>query len=122
MFQVSEADYVEHGDEVLICQLATELQAQGKKPYIFNVGGSNSLGTGGYMMAVQEIIDHTSADEKFSHIAMVCYPACIIAEPHFHVVQGVLHSSAVSESYYLRIRVVDALNLFCLPSSAIVDS
>lgn len=68
------------------------------------------------------VTDHTSADEKFSHIAMVCYPACIIAEPHFHVVQGVLHSSAVSESYYLRIRVVDALNLFCLPSSAIVDS
>lgn len=71
LLQVSKADYMEHGSEGLTAKLAAELQEQGKKPYVVPVGGSNSLGTWGYMMAMQEIIDQTPADEKFSHIVMV---------------------------------------------------
>lgn len=80
LLQVSKADYVEHGSEGLTAKLCAELEAQGKKPYVVPVGGSNSLGTWGYMMAMQEIMDQTPADEKFSHIVMVCRPACIIAK------------------------------------------
>lgn len=62
---------MKHGSEGLTAKLAEELRGQGKKPYIVPVGGSNSLGTWGYMMAMQEIIDQTPADTKYSHIVMV---------------------------------------------------
>lgn len=76
--QVSKADYIKHGSEGLTAKLAAELQAQGKKPYIVPVGGSNSLGTWGYMMAMQEIIDQTPEDTKYSHIVMVRHRPCSI--------------------------------------------
>lgn len=61
-----------HGSMGLAERLAAELREQGKKPYIVPVGGSNSLGCWGYMMAMQEIISQTAEDGKFSHIVMVC--------------------------------------------------
>ena len=36
-------------------QLKTELEAKGKRPYVIPVGGSNSLGTWGYLEAIEEI-------------------------------------------------------------------
>lgn len=37
-------------------QLAAELRAAGRRPYVIPVGGSNALGSWGYLEAVQELI------------------------------------------------------------------
>ena len=43
------------GSESLCRQLKTELEAKGKRPYVIPVGGSNPLGTWGYLEAVEEM-------------------------------------------------------------------
>lgn len=70
---MSKAEYVEHGSEALTAKLARDLEAQGRKPYIVPVGGSNALGCWGYMMAMQEIMEQTKEQkDKFTHIVMAC--------------------------------------------------
>ncbi len=41
--------------------LATDLKKEGRKPYVIPVGGSNEIGTLGYIACAQEIIDQTFA-------------------------------------------------------------
>jgi D-cysteine desulfhydrase len=69
--QVSKAEYLQHGSEVLTARLAAQMQAEGKTPYIIPVGGSNSLGCWGYMMALEEIRRQTADTQPFTHIVMV---------------------------------------------------
>ena len=71
--QVSKAEYVEHGSEALTAKLARDLEAQGRKPYVVPVGGSNALGCWGYMMAMEEIMQQSQQQgAKFTHIVMAC--------------------------------------------------
>lgn len=42
-------------------KLASELQAQGRRPYIIPLGGSNSLGAMGYVYAVREFLQQADA-------------------------------------------------------------
>ncbi|HBK84866.1 MAG TPA: D-cysteine desulfhydrase, partial [Firmicutes bacterium] len=42
-------------------KLANELQAQGRRPYIIPLGGSNSLGAMGYVYAVREFLQQADA-------------------------------------------------------------
>ncbi len=42
-------------------KLANELQAQGRRPYIIPLGGSNSLGAMGYVYAVRELLQQADA-------------------------------------------------------------
>ena len=71
--QVTKAEYVKHGSEAMTGKLASDLTAQGRKPYVIPVGGSNSLGCWGYIMAMEEIMQQTAdqADKPFTHIVMV---------------------------------------------------
>ena len=43
------------GSTALLDTLATELKAQGRDPYLIPVGGSNPVGTWGYLEFVQEL-------------------------------------------------------------------
>jgi 1-aminocyclopropane-1-carboxylate deaminase/D-cysteine desulfhydrase-like pyridoxal-dependent ACC family enzyme len=71
---VSKAEYVEHGSEALTAKLADDLRQQGRNPYVVPVGGSNSLGCWGYIMAMEEIIQQTQGQPPFTHILVVRTP------------------------------------------------
>ena len=47
--QCSVAEYGSHGSAKLLDSLEATLTAEGKKPYVIPVGGSNSVGTWGYI-------------------------------------------------------------------------
>lgn len=48
--QVSKADYGKIGSDVLLERQRDKLESKGLKPYCIPVGGSNALGTWGYLM------------------------------------------------------------------------
>ena len=58
-------------------QLEQELTAQGRKPYVIPVGGSDAIGTFGYLAATQEILDQ-AGKEAFTDIINVS-PSLIAA-------------------------------------------
>jgi 1-aminocyclopropane-1-carboxylate deaminase/D-cysteine desulfhydrase-like pyridoxal-dependent ACC family enzyme len=70
-FQVSKAEYLEHGSVALAQNLADQLRSDGLNPYVIPVGGSNALGCWGYMMALQEIVEQWQDKEPFTHICVV---------------------------------------------------
>lgn len=51
-------------------QLERKLRAEGRNPVVIPVGGSNSLGTWGYLEAMAEIEQQVGPD-RFTDIAMV---------------------------------------------------
>ena len=59
------------GSVALGQQLQQQLQKQGLNPTVIPVGGSNSLGTWGYLEAAQEL---ASQKQKFTDIVMVGGP------------------------------------------------
>ncbi|CAI5507873.1 unnamed protein product [Closterium sp. Naga37s-1] len=74
---VTKEEYAKHGSEHLGKVLAERLAAEGRRPYVIPVGGSNALGTWGYMEAVREIEQQLSKGEAggasgFDDIAMAC--------------------------------------------------
>lgn len=73
---VSLDDYVKYGGGFLLNKLAETLTAQGKKPYIIPMGGTNTLGAWGYMEAVDEISKQCASGEglphHFDHIVFGC--------------------------------------------------
>ena len=48
-------EYQRVGSPGLTAALAEQLRAEGKKPYVIPVGGSNALGTWGYIEAIKEL-------------------------------------------------------------------
>ena len=52
---VTKREYALHGGDALGAALAAELEARGKRPYVIPVGGSNALGTWGYLEMVAEL-------------------------------------------------------------------
>ena len=52
---VTKEEYTRTGSEALLQQLSEQLSSQGKKPYTIPVGGSNALGSWGYLEAVREV-------------------------------------------------------------------
>lgn len=53
--------------EACMESLAAQLRQQGRRPYCIGVGGSNSLGSLGYVAAVQELHGQMEAPDMFSH-------------------------------------------------------
>ena len=68
--QVTKEEYVQHGSIPLGQRIVEDLQSAGKKPYFIPVGGSNALGTWGYLNFFQELIDQSS-EAPFTDIVMV---------------------------------------------------
>ena len=60
----------------MIARLAQHLQEQqGRKPYCIPVGGSNAIGTWGYIAAVHELLTQwkeQQEDERIHHIVVAC--------------------------------------------------
>lgn len=72
---VSKEEYAKIGSVALTNVLKEKLISQGRKPYVIPVGGSNSLGTWGYIEAIREIEQqlHMVADSrKFDDIVVAC--------------------------------------------------
>lgn len=73
LLQVTKEEYTSTGSEALSQQLLQQLQAEGRRPYLIPVGGSNSLGTWGYLNATEELLDQSEQlGCKFTDIVMVC--------------------------------------------------
>nr|GME16277.1 putative D-cysteine desulfhydrase 1, mitochondrial [Ipomoea batatas] len=72
---VSKEEYAKVGSVALANILKEKLLHEGRKPYVIPVGGSNSLGTWGYIEAIREIeqhLQHTAFEHKFDGIVVAC--------------------------------------------------
>ncbi|XP_055826923.1 putative D-cysteine desulfhydrase 1, mitochondrial [Solanum dulcamara] len=72
---VSKEDYANIGSEVLTKLLKEKLLNEGRKPYVIPEGGSNSLGTWGYIEAIREVeqqLQHSNSELKFDDIVVAC--------------------------------------------------
>lgn len=68
--QVTKEEYVQHGSVALGMRLVAKLREEGRRPAFVPVGGSNALGTWGYLEFVQELAEQAGQD-KFTDIVMV---------------------------------------------------
>ncbi|XP_039036517.1 bifunctional D-cysteine desulfhydrase/1-aminocyclopropane-1-carboxylate deaminase, mitochondrial-like [Hibiscus syriacus] len=72
---ISKEEYSKIGSVALTNVLKEQLMKEGRKPYVIPVGGSNSLGTWGYIEAVREIEEQLqirSSGVKFDDIVVAC--------------------------------------------------
>ncbi|KAL4364059.1 hypothetical protein GQ457_04G039290 [Hibiscus cannabinus] len=72
---ISKEEYGKIGSVALTNVLKEQLLKQGRRPYVIPVGGSNSLGTWGYIEAVKEIEEQLqirSNGLKFDDIVVAC--------------------------------------------------
>ncbi|KAJ4823447.1 hypothetical protein Tsubulata_051085, partial [Turnera subulata] len=72
---ISKEEYGQIGSVALANALKEKLIKEGRKPYVIPVGGSNSLGTWGYIEAVREIEQQVEASGgrlKFDDIVVAC--------------------------------------------------
>ena len=68
--QVTKEEYVKHGSVHLGNLVVEQLKKEGKNPALIPVGGSNAIGTFGYLEFMRELHDQT-ADAPFTDIVMV---------------------------------------------------
>ncbi|XP_073100646.1 D-cysteine desulfhydrase 1, mitochondrial [Elaeis guineensis] len=72
---ISKEEYAKIGSVTLADLLKKRLLSEGRKPYVIPVGGSNSLGTWGYIEAIREIeqqIQTGSGEIRFDDIVVAC--------------------------------------------------
>ncbi|XP_014503532.1 putative D-cysteine desulfhydrase 1, mitochondrial [Vigna radiata var. radiata] len=72
---ISKEEYSKIGSVTLTNILKEKLIKEGRRPYVIPVGGSNSLGTWGYIEAVREIeqqIQRGADNTKFDDIVVAC--------------------------------------------------
>ncbi|KAG5536004.1 hypothetical protein RHGRI_023706 [Rhododendron griersonianum] len=72
---VSKEEYAKTGSLALTNLLKEKLISEGRKPYVIPVGGSNSLGTWGYIEAVKEIeqqLQTGNGKAEFDDIVVAC--------------------------------------------------
>lgn len=75
IYQVSKQEYQQHGSVALLQYLTTSLISKGLKPYPIVVGGSDALGTWGYLNMIHELEKQIAAGEgpdKIDDIALAC--------------------------------------------------
>uniref|UniRef100_A0A7N2MQR5 Tryptophan synthase beta chain-like PALP domain-containing protein n=1 Tax=Quercus lobata TaxID=97700 RepID=A0A7N2MQR5_QUELO len=72
---ISKEEYAKLGSVTLTNLLKEKLLNEGRRPYVIPVGGSNSLGTWGYIEAIQEIeqqLQIGTSQIKFDDIVVAC--------------------------------------------------
>lgn len=69
---VTREEYGRVGSRALVDAVAEQLRAAGKRPYCIPVGGSNALGSWGYLECVQELVTGSAHLPRFDHIALAC--------------------------------------------------
>ncbi len=70
--KVTKEQYAKVGSKQLGKELEEQLRSQGRKPYVIPVGGSDAIGTFGYLAATQEILDQAGKG-LFTDIINVSY-------------------------------------------------
>eukprot|EP00854_Cymbomonas_tetramitiformis_P007640 gene7640-9101_t len=65
---VTKQEYVALGSEALGQNLLERLRRQGRNPYLIPVGGSNSLGTWGYLQGMEEVSQQLNASLGPGHL------------------------------------------------------
>jgi hypothetical protein len=95
--QITKEEYGRLGSAALGERLALQLRARGKNPYVIPVGGSNALGTWGYLEAVHELQQQQqSSGRAFTDIAMVRLPVCLSVCPSIRQRASVRPSGSAS--------------------------
>ncbi|EXB45121.1 Putative 1-aminocyclopropane-1-carboxylate deaminase [Morus notabilis] len=70
---ISKEEYAKIGSVALTNHLKEKLLNEGRRPYVIPVGGSNSLGTWGYIEAIREVEQQVqTAKENFDDIVVAC--------------------------------------------------
>ncbi|XP_010069481.2 bifunctional D-cysteine desulfhydrase/1-aminocyclopropane-1-carboxylate deaminase, mitochondrial [Eucalyptus grandis] len=72
---ISKEEYAKLGSVTLTEILKEKLLKEGRKPYVVPVGGSNSLGTWGYIEAIREIeqqVHNAGGRIKFDDVVVAC--------------------------------------------------
>ncbi|PKI53444.1 hypothetical protein CRG98_026134 [Punica granatum] len=90
---ISKEEYAKIGSVTLTEILKEKLIKEGRKPYVIPVGGSNSLGTWGYIEAIREIErqQHSgSVKVKFDDIVVHAFSVCDDPDYFYDFVQGLL--------------------------------
>lgn len=120
---VSKEEYVQLGSVALGELLAEKLKAEGRKPYVIPVGGSNSLGTWGYVEFVRELQSQLEGGKvtgvkHFDEIVMACgsggTTAGLALAAHLSNLRTKVHAYAVCDSpeyFYDYVQgLIDGLN------------
>lgn len=69
---VTKREYAMHGSGALLLRHAEQLAAEGRRPYAIPVGGSNALGTWGYVTAVGELVAQLGETPPPANIVVAC--------------------------------------------------
>ncbi|GKY97506.1 hypothetical protein MPSEU_000708800 [Mayamaea pseudoterrestris] len=75
IYTCTAGEYGRLGSMQLLERVAAHLEQQGKRPYKIPVGGSNGLGSWGYIQAVDELVQQWNAIESqpsLDHIVFAC--------------------------------------------------
>lgn len=69
IYSINPIKYIETGSDNLVAELNEKLRMDNFNPYPIPVGGSNTLGSFGYMECIKEILE---LDVSFDHIVFAC--------------------------------------------------
>jgi D-cysteine desulfhydrase len=75
LYTCTPGEYSRLGSKELVARLAKYLELKGKRPYEIPVGGSNGLGSFGYINGVAELLDQWSTLEEsplLDHVVFAC--------------------------------------------------
>lgn len=73
IYTCTPGEYGRVGSDFLVKEVCDHLRSKGKNPYPIPVGGSNAIGTWGYIHAADEILlQLQSLSEPVNHIAFAC--------------------------------------------------
>ncbi|TMW68613.1 hypothetical protein Poli38472_006081 [Pythium oligandrum] len=73
IIQMSRQEYGRYGSQNMIQKTCERLREEGRRPYAIPVGGSNGLGTWGYLSAIDEIQKQLEEEElKITDLAFAC--------------------------------------------------
>lgn len=116
IYQVTKQEYQQHGSVALLRHLTHELSIQGRKPYPIVVGGSDSLGTWGYIQMIQELKEQMSDGQgptELDDIVMACgsggTTAGIALGAHLSGLNAKVHAYGVCDSPAYFYEYIDTL-------------
>ncbi|RLN62201.1 hypothetical protein BBJ29_002348, partial [Phytophthora kernoviae] len=73
IIQMSRQEYGKYGSETMIKRTCDRLREEGRRPYAIPVGGSNGLGTWGYIEAIDEINNQLKVGLDLTGIGLGSY-------------------------------------------------
>uniref|UniRef100_K3WQE0 Tryptophan synthase beta chain-like PALP domain-containing protein n=1 Tax=Globisporangium ultimum (strain ATCC 200006 / CBS 805.95 / DAOM BR144) TaxID=431595 RepID=K3WQE0_GLOUD len=73
LIQMSRQEYGKYGSEAMISRTCERLEAENRRPYAIPVGGSNGLGSWGYIEAIDELHKQLQEQElEVTDLAFAC--------------------------------------------------